>query len=199
MVRIKQGERQPVMEQTRQRLLEAAAVEFARAGYPGANINTISTAAGYAKGTIYNYFPSKQALLLALMDATAQEHLDFMFERSRLESDPRRRLERFFQAGFEFVALQLARASVMFNTLNGSDETLKAHLYEVYQPLIQFLAEEILVPGIRQGVFRPLEPAPTALLLMTIYMGTSSQHDAQGKPWLDPLQVAGLVLDGLRG
>ena len=198
MVRIKQAQHQQVVEQTRQRLLKAAAVEFARAVYAGANINIISGVAGFAKGTIYNYFPSKQALLLALIDTTAQEHLDFMLERARPETDPRRRLERFFQAGFEFVAIFLPQASVVFNSLNGSDEGLKAHIYEVYQPLIQFLAGEILAPGIQQGVFRQVEPGPTALLLMTIYMGTASQHDAQGHAWLDPLQVARLVLDGLQ-
>ena len=46
----------------------------------------------------------------------------------------------------------------MFNSLNGSDETLKAHIFEVYQPLIQFLAGQILMPGIQQGVFSPVEP-----------------------------------------
>ncbi|MGB8214405.1 MAG: TetR/AcrR family transcriptional regulator [Anaerolineales bacterium] len=198
MSRIKQAEHQQIMEQTRQRLLEAAAVEFARAGFAGANINRISTTAGYAKGTIYNYFPSKQAVLLALIDATAQAHLDFMLEQARPETEPRRRLERFFQAGFAFTALYLPQATVVFNCLNGSDEGLKTHIYAVYQPLIQFLAGEILAPGIQQGLFRPVEPGPTALLLMTIYMGTTSQHDAQGKPWLDPLQVTSLILNGLQ-
>src|SRR5262249_39272599 len=58
---------------TRARLLAAAAREFARAGLERANIDAISLAAGYAKGTIYNYFPSKEALFLAVVEeASAQ-------------------------------------------------------------------------------------------------------------------------------
>ncbi|MDE3069912.1 MAG: TetR/AcrR family transcriptional regulator, partial [Acidobacteriota bacterium] len=55
-------------EATRERLLEAAAVEFAARGLEGANINEISLAAGLAKGTVYNYFPSKEALFLAVCE-----------------------------------------------------------------------------------------------------------------------------------
>jgi len=58
---------------TRRRLLAAAAEEFARAGLERASIDAISLAAGYAKGTIYNYFPSKEELFLAVVeDASAQ-------------------------------------------------------------------------------------------------------------------------------
>jgi AcrR family transcriptional regulator len=53
-------------EQTRRCLLEAADKAFSRAGYLGANNNTISNIAGYAKGTIYNYFPGKRSQMLAL-------------------------------------------------------------------------------------------------------------------------------------
>jgi AcrR family transcriptional regulator len=62
-----------VKETTRARLLAAAAQEFARAGFERANIDAISLAAGYAKGTIYNYFPSKEELFLAVVEeASAQ-------------------------------------------------------------------------------------------------------------------------------
>ncbi len=58
---------------TRTRLLAAAAQEFARAGLERANVDAISLAAGYAKGTIYNYFASKEELFLAVVqDASAQ-------------------------------------------------------------------------------------------------------------------------------
>lgn len=62
-----------IKQTTRARLLGAAAQEFARAGYERANVDGISLAAGYAKGTIYNYFPSKEELFLAVVEeATAQ-------------------------------------------------------------------------------------------------------------------------------
>ncbi|HEV8278831.1 MAG TPA: TetR/AcrR family transcriptional regulator [Streptosporangiaceae bacterium] len=58
---------------TRAKLLTAAAQEFARAGFERASVDAISLAAGYAKGTIYNYFPSKEDLFLAVVeDASAQ-------------------------------------------------------------------------------------------------------------------------------
>jgi AcrR family transcriptional regulator len=62
-----------VKQTTRARLLAAAAAEFARAGFERANVDGISLAAGYAKGTIYNYFPSKEELFLAVVEeASAQ-------------------------------------------------------------------------------------------------------------------------------
>jgi AcrR family transcriptional regulator len=57
-----------VKETTRARLLIAAAQEFAQAGFERANIDAISQAAGYAKGTIYNYFSSKEDLFLAVVE-----------------------------------------------------------------------------------------------------------------------------------
>src|SRR5215208_7149487 len=55
----------------RARLLEAAAAEFAASGVQGANVNRVSLTAGLAKGTIYNYFPSKRELFLAVLEEAA--------------------------------------------------------------------------------------------------------------------------------
>lgn len=44
------------------RLLDEAAKHFARHGYEQANINKIALEAGFAKGTVYNYFKNKDEL-----------------------------------------------------------------------------------------------------------------------------------------
>jgi AcrR family transcriptional regulator len=58
---------------TRATLLAAAAHEFGRVGLERANVDAISLAAGYAKGTIYNYFPSKEELFLAVIEEASTQ------------------------------------------------------------------------------------------------------------------------------
>lgn len=49
-------------EKVRRRLLETAAAHFAERGLAGASMDGVALAAGCAKGTIYNYFESKEEL-----------------------------------------------------------------------------------------------------------------------------------------
>jgi len=53
---------------TRRRLIEAAKAEFAARGLAGARFDEISLSAGHAKGTIYNYFDSKERLFLTVVE-----------------------------------------------------------------------------------------------------------------------------------
>jgi AcrR family transcriptional regulator len=198
MARHKEAERETVLSETRRRLLEAATAEFAREGYDGANINRISKAAGFAKGTIYNYFPSKRALMLALIDEVSDSHIDFVLKQVQEEGDPGHRLERFFEAGFAFISDHLAQARVMINTLYGPDVEFKTHMYQAYQPLFQLVSSDIIAAGVSRGVFREVDPDATAALLMTIYLGAGSQVDEDGRAWLDPSQVAAFALHALR-
>ena len=195
--RLKQEDREQVLESNRKALLEAAAVEIAGAGYEGANINRISLAAGFAKGTIYNYFPSKQALMLALLDEFAQSHFETLTSAVRAVDDPRERLRTFFESGFEFIAQNLAPARVVVNTIYGADEAFKTHLYQLYMPMFELIATEILAPGIEQGCFRPIDTLGTANLLMTVYLGTASQVTDEGVFFLDVAQVIDFGLHSL--
>ncbi len=198
MPRPKKDDREQVLSRTRQLLLDAAAEEFARQGYARANINRISRAAGFAKGTIYNYFASKRELMSALIEMTAETHVDWIVRQVAEEEDPRRRLERFFEAGFAFVPRHLAQARVMINTIYGPDVEFKQHMWQAYQPLFEFVSRDIIAAGIARGLFCPVDPEATGILLMTIYLGTASQVSEEGRIWLDPTQVADFALNALR-
>ena len=68
MARLSKGMQQVV----RERLVDAAARHFGEAGFAGARIDAISQEAGFAKGTVYNYFESKQELFGAVVEEGAR-------------------------------------------------------------------------------------------------------------------------------
>jgi AcrR family transcriptional regulator len=53
--------------ETRRRLLDAAALAFAREGYGGASVHQIADLAGKTTGALYAHFASKEELFLALL------------------------------------------------------------------------------------------------------------------------------------
>jgi AcrR family transcriptional regulator len=68
--------KQPVQrrsEETRDRILAAAARVFAARGYAGGTTNHIAAEAGLSVGSLYQYYPNKDALLAELMRAHVAE------------------------------------------------------------------------------------------------------------------------------
>ena len=60
---------------TRQHLLEAAAIVFARNGFHGATLDEVSATAGFTKGAVYSNFKSKDDLFLALLEDRTERQL----------------------------------------------------------------------------------------------------------------------------
>jgi AcrR family transcriptional regulator len=61
-----------------EQILAAASAMFARQGFPDADLESLAAELGIGKGTLYRYFPSKEALFLATVDRSvrlAREHL----------------------------------------------------------------------------------------------------------------------------
>jgi AcrR family transcriptional regulator len=56
----------------RERLLRAAAAEFAEHGYAGVSSESISRRAGMSKATFYEHFANKEECMLALFDRAAE-------------------------------------------------------------------------------------------------------------------------------
>jgi AcrR family transcriptional regulator len=198
MPRYKETERDQAQSETRQKLLQAAKQEFARRGFEKANINQISLSAGFAKGTIYNYFESKRMLMLELIDEISQGHFKFIQEQVLQEENAYSRLERFFIAGFVWVAENLAGGLIMINSLYGPDAEFKQYLYSAYEPMFQLVESGIIQFGIERGSFRHVDTTFTARLLMNLYLGIASQPSPEGKFWFDPKDVAEFVLNALR-
>jgi AcrR family transcriptional regulator len=181
---------------TRTKLLAAGAVEFGRAGFARANVDAISLAAGCAKGTIYNYFPSKEDLFLAVVEeASAQAAASG----SAHDAAPARERLAATLAGFcawagehEPFARVLVRECLM-----GTPE-LQGRMARAEEPLLAAI-EAILHEGARRGELR--DDMPAELLALAIAGLTDlalAQHwssDGTSPPLADiPELVLGLLL-----
>lgn len=198
MPRLAEATKTETQSQTRQKLLEAAVSEFAANGFIGANINQISLAAGFAKGTIYNYFPSKRELMLALINEIGTQHAQFIIAQVEVEDEPVERIKKFFAAGFTFVEQYPAQAQIAINAVFGFDAEFKERIYAAYEGLFELIIEDIVLYGVGNQQFEASNPNSTAALLMSIYLGGSSLAGPDGRIWFDPDTVADFVLNGLR-
>lgn len=198
MARLAVATKSETQNQTRQKLLEAAAKEFATKGFVGANINHISLAAGFAKGTIYNYFPSKRELMLALIDEIGAQHTQFIIGKVEIEIQARDRVRQFFASGFSFVEHYPAQAQIAIQAVFGFDAEFKARIYAAYQDLFDFLISDIVGYGVECQDFALIDQNSTVAMLMSIYLGGSSMLGPDGNIWFDPDLIVSFVLNGIR-
>ena len=75
------------LEIQRERLFEAAAAVFARAGYADASAESISREAGMSKATFYEHFANKEECILALFDEGARIVLQAMAQATAAAGD----------------------------------------------------------------------------------------------------------------
>jgi len=75
-------------EARQEQILNAALEVFAERGVKEAVMDEVATAAGMGKGTIYYYFPSKEALLEKIVATTVDYHFNGILERIKEATTP---------------------------------------------------------------------------------------------------------------
>lgn len=123
----------------REQILEAAARVFAEAGFHSARMQDVAARAGLSNGTLYNYFTSKEDLLLALLDRLNESEERPNQLKSLEGESPRSTLKRLMHHRFEEVASQ--------------KELLRALLPEILsnRKLAQRYHRRVLAPTLRLG------------------------------------------------
>src|ERR1700744_6091991 len=90
--------------QAMDRIMQAAAFEFARAGVDGARIEHIAREAGVTKQLIYHYFNSKADLYKTVIDAAAGRCLDELMALKLDHLEPVEALKTFWYKVFDQYA-----------------------------------------------------------------------------------------------
>src|SRR3954451_12886301 len=96
------GQRMPRSE-SRAQLLDAAQAVFVQSGYHAAAMDEIADRAGVSKPVLYQHFPGKLDLYLALLDTHAEDLLRGVRQALSETDDNRLRVHNVLTAYFDFV------------------------------------------------------------------------------------------------
>lgn len=135
-----------IREQSKEKILSAALELFAFQGYHNASVAQIAKKAGVAKGLIYNYFESKEALLHGILMREIKLGDDFLARMLALET-PQARLAMLINASFEMITLRpeysklLTMLSLQLDQFPSLTEMLTARYEHVMPMLEQLLAD----------------------------------------------------------
>jgi AcrR family transcriptional regulator len=142
-------------ERTRAAILDAATREFARHGLGGARVDRIAAKASINKRMLYHYFGAKEALFLAVLEATYARIRTAELSLSLLDVSPTESVRRLVEFTWRYYL-----DHPEFLTLLNSENLYRARhlkrsqsLRAMNSPLIDTLAE-VLARGEREGAFR---------------------------------------------
>lgn len=183
-------------------ILKAALGVFSQQGYGKTTIEDIAKAAGIGKGTVYEYFRSKDTLFFALYDHVRSSFHETIYRDAERQKTAIAALETFITATlkafnewqeFGFVLLD-------FWSEYRRSESASLHFREVYA-LSRKKVASFIQKGIRNGEFRKVDSLIAAsaviavldgLLLQRIFDPDTLSRQGSGK------QIADIVLGGLR-
>ncbi len=186
----------------RNQILEAAAKVFAEKGFHPTTIKDIAREAGIADGTIYNYFESKTALLLGILDLmteSAKKDLDFSkFPpadfRSFLVAYLRQPL--IVPKADNFALFRVVMSEIMVN-----QELRELYYQKILEPTIR-LTEKFFQEYAEQQAIQPLDISLTLRTISGMVFGLIFQHIMGDKTleakWAElPEFLADMIIEGL--
>lgn len=187
----------------RVRLLDEAAKHFARHGYDEANINEIALEAGFAKGTIYNYFKNKDELFGEVIAEGARRAV---VRYSKANNDDDTSLRSSLRSLATADASLLREEESFVKVMVGEAMSPRSNTYRlVVKYLSPFLeaVSDILAAGVRRGEVRRDVPIEQLALFFTGVLGLLYiQHWKSGekRPTVEeiPELAVTFFLDGVR-
>lgn len=130
-------------DQRRAQLLEAASQVFSTKGYHAAAMDDIADSAGVSKPVLYQHFPSKLDLYLALLDASCDRLLEVVREALASTEDNAERVVATMDAFYDFVNSASGQFRFVFESDLTGDGQVQKRLWEVNNEIADAIAEVI--------------------------------------------------------
>lgn len=166
----------------REQILDAAATLFARHGYQDLDVQTLADRLGFAKGTLYRYFPSKERLFLAAVDRGMERMRAFVRSAYEPAADPLDRLALAVRAYLEFYRDHPDLVELMVIE-RAEFRDRKAPTYLENRQAVAAEWREVYADLIRAGRVRPVKPDQLIDMIGDLMYGTMfTNHFAATRP-----------------
>jgi AcrR family transcriptional regulator len=186
-------------------LVDAAARVFAEKGYASTRVADIAARAGVGKGTVYEYFASKEELLFAVFESINQDVAARMDAALEEGGSSREQLQRLLRIGADVATEQLDLQPVVLDFWaasrgKGFEQKYREKVVESYTFYSSMVAD-FLRAGQRRGEFRDdidIEAMATMVVAAVDGLGIQLYFD----PSIDPYRVTdalGGLLESLSG
>lgn len=149
-------------------LLDAALTLFVDKGYAATRVEEVASRAGVSKGTLFRYFPSKEALFKAVVRENASRHLEEAFREVAAFTGSSADLLREFiwrwwtQYGGTPAA---GLTKLIMSEATNFPDLAEYYMNEVVRPSHELL-RRVVLRGIEGGEFRPVTPEHAVHLIV---------------------------------
>jgi AcrR family transcriptional regulator len=181
----------------RAKLLAAARDVFGREGYHAASMDAVARRAGVTKPILYDHFPSKRDLYLALIDADLEAVRRTVSEALSAPTGNRERIRASFQAYFDFVDEHGPGFRLLMQEVVGADRDLRRRVGRVRSSILAEVAELIVRES--EGRLDPAHAETVALALVGMVETAAQRSDPNGDPAARSEAVDTLVRFAWRG
>ena len=127
----------------RRQLLGAAQEVFVAQGYHAAAMDEIAERAGVSKPVLYQHFPGKLELYLALLDESAQELVGIVREALSSTTDNKQRVPATFQAFFDFVSSSGEAFRLVFESDLSNEPAVRERLDHTMRDCAEMISQFI--------------------------------------------------------
>ncbi len=140
----------------RERILDAAAHVFSRAGYRDAAVDDIAREAATSKGGIYFHFPTKESIFIELIRATAERLVAKVEREVAQESDPVLQADAAIRTVLRTFAGHRSMARLLLVDALGAGRPFRSELLRLHERFAELIAG-YLDRAVADGVIAPLD------------------------------------------
>lgn len=130
-------------DQRRRQLLDVAGQVFADKGYHSAAMDDIALAAGVSKPVLYQHFPSKLDLYLALVDRASEEIVELVRAAIAGTTNNSERVSAALGSFYEFVAQAGKSFRFVFESDLIGDAQVSARIWQAHRDLAEAIGQSI--------------------------------------------------------